>query len=224
MTRDSLTVSLGRRRIGTSRTSNTSFVEMRSMPSCPILPFTFRSVGVQGSSTAALRLLVSILKHPGAFSGSESTQPQPAAGPIPEERLPLSGTTAHFSDAGLSENTIFPTRTWMLNDVRLWKQGGSSSACGAGWFLMCHDLPLSEGTEGPNHKWRWCIRFASTMMFPDCSWFVWSEKIFKLRIWGSGVRIPSGAPLRQSPVHTSAAISRCPDVRSGSIASDPDGS
>ena len=48
ISRDSRTVSLGRRRIGTSRTSNTSLVEMRSTPSPPTRPLSLRRRAVQG--------------------------------------------------------------------------------------------------------------------------------------------------------------------------------
>jgi molybdopterin-biosynthesis enzyme MoeA-like protein len=49
ITRESLTLRLGRRRIGTSKWSNTSAVEIRSTPSCPTRPFSLRRAGSQGS-------------------------------------------------------------------------------------------------------------------------------------------------------------------------------
>jgi hypothetical protein len=50
MRRDSCTVELERRGIETSNASKMSEVQMRSMPSCPIFPFSLRNLRSQGSS------------------------------------------------------------------------------------------------------------------------------------------------------------------------------
>jgi hypothetical protein len=55
MRRESRTVSLERRGIGTSSSSNTSVVQTRSTPSCPTRPLSFRSLRSQGSSRGQFR-------------------------------------------------------------------------------------------------------------------------------------------------------------------------
>jgi hypothetical protein len=54
MSLDRRTVRLGRRRIGTSSASNTSVVEMRSIPSAAIRPLSLRNVASQGSSVSGI--------------------------------------------------------------------------------------------------------------------------------------------------------------------------
>src|SRR5262249_11508528 len=99
------------------------------------------------------------------------TQPKPPAASIPEERLRLSPSTPHSRDVGLGEGTGFPPHTLSsrkLDQLRGRKQCGSRHRYGVGSFLMSHDWPWSEKTEGRSSQMALASNFARGVMFPDC--------------------------------------------------------